>query len=112
MDIFYMYIYKCLMCSLNSAERTHSKNRQNAAEHNVNSYKAVNLHYLFWHIIYHMALSHLPLCRFPIDKKRLRHQKRYQHISKYIQVYTGYVQDICKIPGGGQAARPGRASAT
>ena len=59
-----------------------------------------------------MALGHLSFYRFPTEKKQLRHQ---QKKPEYLQVYTNTykytqdIQDIYKIPGGGQAAatRPG-----
>ena len=47
-----------------------------------------------------MALGHIGLYRFPIEKKRLCHQKKYQNIFKYIQD----IQDKYKIPSG---RRPG-----
>ena len=55
-----------------------------------------------------MALGHLTLYIFPMDKKGYdtkTNTKRYPNIYKYIQ----YVQDINKIPSGCQAAaaRPG-----
>jgi len=35
-----------------------------------------------------VALGHLSLYRFPMEKKRLHHQKQYQKISKCKQIYT------------------------
>ena len=64
---------------------------------------AIYQHHAYYKLSKHMALGHIGLYRFPIEKKRLRHQQKYKNIPKYIQIYTN-IYKIYKIYTKCQAA--------
>ena len=54
----------------------------------------------------HLALGHIGLYRFPIEKNLVMEPKKNTKIYPNIYKYIQDTQDIYKIPGGGQAAGP------